>query len=454
MAKKKNAVWNWIDTIEGDKVVWLIVLTLIMFSIVSIFASTSLLAIEQHTTRTAIFKEQIFIVVFGLLLIAVIYWMSPRFMWIIRCFSQLGFVVSLGLLLCLVFRIGTVELNDAVRAISIGGFQLQVYEVVKVAMVMYLAWAIEIYTDRRKEFGIVRLLGDKPHFEWLKSRFWQRIIYIFCPMIMVVLCIMMGSLSSALFIGFIMFVTIMIGGIKFKDLIVPGVIAGMLLAGIVGLHYIAPDRILQRWDTWMERLFGDDHAAAISQLKPGTKEFNDAIDKIRQPEGAKMAIKQGGIIGKGPGKSTQKYVVAVMFGDYMFSFIVEEYGIIGALIIIILYVSLLARGSLIVRHCDTVFAQTAVAGLTILISGQAFMHMFINVDMGPLTGQTLPMISHGNTSFLCFSIAFGIILAISKTSTKRIEKLEEKAEPIIASKPENDVKDAIDDLEALDELDY
>ncbi len=78
----------------------------------------------------------------------------------------------------------------------------------------------------------------------------------------------------------------------------------------------------------------------------------------------------------------------------MFSFILEEYGLLGAFVMIVLYVSLLARGSIIVRNCDNTYAKTAVAGLVILISGQAMMHMYINVGLGPLTGQTLPMVSH------------------------------------------------------------
>ena len=116
-----------------------------------------------------------------------------------------------------------------------------------------------------------------------------------------------------------------------------------------------------------------------------------------------------------------RYVVPIMFEDYMFSFIVEEYGLIGGILVIILYISLLARGSLIVRNCDNLFAKTAVAGLVILITGQAMMHIMINCDLGPLTGQTLPMISHGKSSFLMFCLAFGIILSISRMAKKKIK---------------------------------
>ena len=94
--------------------------------------------------------------------------------------------------------------------------------------------------------------------------------------------------------------------------------------------------------------------------------------------------------------------------------------------IIILFGSLLARGAILVRNCTNTFAQTAIGGLVVMISGQALMHMMINADLGPLTGQTLPMISHGNSSFLAFSIAFGIILATSRMVKKQMEQYEQQ----------------------------
>jgi cell division protein FtsW len=140
-----------------------------------------------------------------------------------------------------------------------------------------------------------------------------------------------------------------------------------------------------------------------------------------------------------------------MFGDYMFSFIVEEYGLWGAILVIMLYVSLLARGSLIAKSCEGLFGKTAVAGLTILISGQALFHMIINIDVGILTGQTLPIISHGNSSFLCFCIAFGIILSISKLAKSNMEAMQ--VDPIVASVEEN-VQSSLNELDDFDSNNY
>ena len=140
----------------------------------------------------------------------------------------------------------------------------------------------------------------------------------------------------------------------------------------------------------------------------------------------------------------------IMFEDYMFSFIVEEYGLFGALLVIILYGSLLARGTILVRNSSNTFTKTAIAGLVVMISGQALMHMFINVDLGPLTGQTLPMISHGKASFIAFSMAFGIILAVSRMVKKKMDKEVEDATPLLSSG--DHVQDSLNDLDQLESL--
>jgi len=189
---------------------------------------------------------------------------------------------------------------------------------------------------------------------------------------------------------------------------------------------------------------------AIRTAPRNSSEFQEALDKLKQPFSAKIAIHEGGLVGKGPGRSTQRYVVPIMFEDYMFSFIVEEYGLLGGILVIILYISLLARGSIIARNCDNHFAKTAVAGLVILITGQAMMHIMINCDMGPLTGQTLPLVSHGNSSFLMFSIAFGIILSISKMARRKIAREAAKAAPLVEHEEVNEIESGLNDLDALE----
>ena len=152
------------------------------------------------------------------------------------------------------------------------------------------------------------------------------------------------------------------------------------------------------------------------------------MKKIQQPYSAKIAIHEGGLFRKGVGGSTQKYVVPVMYGDFIYCYVLEETGLFGGILVILLYLSLIARGGFIVQNCPDIFARTSVAGLIILITSQAFMHMAINLNLGPLTGQTLPLISHGASAFLCFCIAFGIILSMSKMSWEATSQEERQAD--------------------------
>ena len=146
----------------------------------------------------------------------------------------------------------------------------------------------------------------------------------------------------------------------------------------------------------------------------------------------------------------------VIYEDYIFSFIIEEYGLLfGGLFIIILYLSLLARGSIIARNCNDHCAKTAVAGLCMLITAQAMMHITVNCDIGVLTGQTLPLVSYGTSAFVCFSIAFGIILSISRMAEKNVEKERLEAAPLIELQEDtqDELRNSLNDLDQLDSMD-
>ena len=463
MAKRDNGkkFWNFVGNLQGDKVVWMIVLLLILLSIVAIFSSTPLLAIQQHTTRTAIMKEQLLISLAGLFFIILCYNIrSQRFF---RAISKLGWGFSMLLLIFLVAHgnLGVIKalyINDAWRSISVFGFQVHVFEVVKVAMVMYLSWAVDAYQNKKLHPIFFK---DSP---WLQKHAdgITKFTYVYFPMLSVCVGIMPGSLSSTLFIGGIMFVTILVGGISVKELILPFVGAIALLLLLVAIDKATPKPIFPHLESALARLENNrEHQLEVIRTKPRNPiEFQRALDKMKQPMSAKIAVHEGRgiLIGKGPGGSTQRYVVPVMFEDYMFSFIIEEYGILGAIVVIFLYISLLARGSMIVRNCDNLFAKTAVAGLVLLITGQAMMHMFINVGIGPLTGQTLPMVSHGNSSFIMFSIAFGIILSISRSAKRKMDKEIQAAqaraqlEAMPADEPDMEALNELNDIEEIDNL--
>lgn len=427
--KKGSRFWRFIDSFEGDKVVWTIVILLIMISLVTIFSSTSLLANVQKTDRISILKEQSIIVGLGIVLIIICY--NIRSINFFRTFSKFGFLLSLLLLgLLAVHRpiipmVRPIEVNSAWRMLSVFGFQIHVFEVVKVLMVLYLSWAVDAY--RYDGFHLAKRLAAHRRLEWLGTPGGLRLFYIYLPIVIVCALILTGSVSSALFIGAILFVTVLIGGMSIRDVVVPGIVTIVLLIGAIGVNKISGGRVFNRLDTAASRLSGSDEELAdivLDDAQRGTSRWNQAKDKLSQPFSAKLAIREGHLFGKGPGESTQRYVVSIMYSDYMYSFIIEEYGLIGGLFIILIFASLLARGALISNWLNDYYAKTAVAGLVVLIVGQAFMHMAINLNLVPRTGQTLPMISHGNSSFLAFSIVFGIILSFSREAKKnREEKL-------------------------------
>ena len=422
MTGRKRTLWNIFENTEGDKVVWIIVLILIMFSVLCIFSSTSRL-LGPGQSRLDLVWDHLKIVLLGIVLILVCYIIpSLKFF---RKASSLGFIFSAGLLALLISGIDlgfvrSIEINGARRIIQVGPLQLHVNEVVKVAMVMYLAWAIDAF--KKKE---LKLFSD--------NELHQKIFYIYAPFLVTTLMLLPGSNSAALFTGGIMFLVILLGGGSGRDmffLMLAGVAA---LALCIGIYKISDGKMMGRIGTGISRVFDkEDYEARVMNSKPGSIEYYQALDEIRQPYSAKIAVHQGGFLGKGPGQSTQRYVVPDISEDYMYSFIIEEYGMLGGIVIIILYLSLLARSAIIVRNCGKdMFAKLAVAGLTLLISGQAFLHICVNVDIGPMTGQTLPLVSHGASAFLCFCIAFGVILSISKIASKRIEREQKNADPLV-----------------------
>lgn len=455
---KRTGLWGLVDRFEGDKVVWIIVFMLIMISWLAIFSSTSLLAHKTGTDRLSIMKEQVFITALGLGVIVLLY--NIRKIGFLRWCSKLGFIVSLVLLTILDFdmNLGFIkadDINDATRSLSIMGVQIHIFEVIKVAMVMYLSWAIHACNKdeedgpRSKQLPWLNKLGRIQGLEFLKKGIYKRIFYIYIPMIVVFLMIIPGGNSSAMLVGGIMGITLIIGGIKWKEIFCLALLAVMTFAGAYGLYKVTDGAVLGRMSVLEKRLTMNTDPYQLHVLKGQDK--RDLLDVILQPNSAKLAVHEGGFLGKGPGGSTQKYIVPIMFGDYMFAFILEEYGLWGGILIIILYVSLLARGIWITRLCDSIFAKVAVGGLSMLITCQAFLHMFINVDLGPLTGQTLPLISHGNGAFLSFCVAFGIILSISRMANKKIREEETEAKPLY-NKNDN-IQASLNELDQLDSLD-
>ncbi len=424
---------NILDRIGGDKVVWLILLLLMMTSLVGLSSATSSMAAGERS-RIDIIWRQMIIIAGGLVTISFcVFVMNVKWF---RRLSSLGFVACLAALLFidLHMSIGPVksaQINGAWRIIKVGGFQLHILEAVKVIMVMYLAWAVDRYKHGR--FRLQEAFSTLPHMGWLATPAALKIINIYGPMLLICALALPAGTSNAVFLAGILFLTLAIAGMPAADML-RIVLIGVALGGLcIGLHFATGGKFIPRLGTALSDSRNMD--AQISALKssaPRSMEYQEALDLIRQPYGAKMAIHRGGIPGKGPGKSTMKYVVPVIYEDYMFSFLLEEYGLlIGGVIIIALYLGMLARGAIIARNCEDLFSKVTVGGLSALIAGQAMMHIIVNCDVGIQTGQTLPLVSFGASAFLCFSAAFGVILSISRSTSAKVEREAERSESLM-----------------------
>lgn len=437
-ANKKRNIWNIFENFEGDKVVWMIVLLLMLISVLCMFSSTSRL-LSSGQSRIDVVKDQLILVAAGIGIIILIY--NIRNLAILRWLSKFGFAVSLLLLAVLDLRLDlgfvrSIEINGARRILQVGPVQVHVFEVVKVAMIMYLAWAMDAL--------------KRGKLKWGKNELAKKIIYIYGPFVISFGMIIPGSNSAALVIGGMMFITILIGGGNLRDLAALLGLGVVLVGLVLGIYALSKGKVFGRIGTGISRIFeSTDWEQKVLDSRMGSVDYYEALDEIRQPYSAKIAIHEGGLIGKGPGASTQRYVVPDISEDYMFSFIIEEYGLLGGLIVLMLYISLLARGSLIVRNCGSeLFPKLAVAGLTMLIVLQAFLHMFVNVDIGPMTGQTLPLVSHGSSAFLCFCVAFGIILSVSRYASRKLRKEQLQSAPLVERE---EIKDDLDDLNQLED---
>lgn len=400
--------------IKGDKIIWFIVIMLWMISLIAVFSSGSFLARGGSTgiEKTNVLFEQLQSIAMGCAALLLCYFINIG---VYRKLAPIAFGISLLMLLMLFVPGLRAETNGAVRGLKIAGRTLQVFEFVKVGTVLFIAWAIEKYADSMDRF--------KDYF--LKLLMW---------IIIVCVLIVPNSFSSALLIAVVSFMIMYFMEIKGSHLLLTVGGAVALVALLFGLYHIslgifgekANDvSIFNRLATVENRIKSfasndQDSTLDISKLTPAQLQKID--NENRQSENAKIAIAEGGIFGKGAGHSTQRFTLSMAFSDFIFSIIVEEYGLLGGIFVIALYLVLLFRCISIARKCTAPFSQALVLGLAFLITTQAFLHILVNVRLIPITGHTLPLISHGGTAYLVLSGAVGIILSVSRTIDRQIEE--------------------------------
>ncbi len=399
--------------------IWFIVAIFAMISIIAVFSVGSFLTKNnpEIMSKTDIWLEQFGSVALGFAALFLCYAFNYNFY---RKIAPYVFGISV-LMLVMLFVPGLQdERNGAVRGLKLMGHTIQVFEFVKVGLVLFISWGIEKYSKDIRTFKgfVLRLLV------WVIG---------VCAIIMV------NSFSSALLLGVVSMMVFYFMDVKFKYLAITAAGAVALIVLVFGIYHaalaISPKaaeaKIFNRIKTAENRVknFASNDKDSTADLTKLTREQLEQIDRDeRQSESAKIAIKEGGIFGKGVGNGTARYSLSMAFSDFIFAAIVEETGLIGGIVIVLLYLIFLFRCIRLSFKCPDAFSQALVLGLAFLITTQAFLHILVNVRLIPITGHTLPLISHGGTAYLVLSAAFGIILSVSRTVSKmEEERLAEEA---------------------------
>ncbi len=364
---------------KGDHVIWGVVLVLSFISLLAVYSSTGSLAYRMEKNSSYYLVKQVMVLGLGLL---IIYWVHKINYSKFAKLAVILYLLSLPLLVYTLF-FGT-SLNEGSRWIRLPVINLtfQTSDLAKLALFMFLARVLSIKQADIKD---------------LKKGFFPVLI----PVLLTCALIAPANLSTALMLGFTCSILFFIGRVQVKHLLL------LVLVGMVGVTVIFTVSKLtgfgraRTWEQRVEDFFG-------SKKKDGKGE------DVYQVQQAKIAIANGGIAGRGPGRSLQKNFLPHPYSDFIFSIIIEEYGLIGGAVVVMLYLLFLWRSILIFKRCPFAFGAFLAVGLSITLVFQAMLNMAVNVHLVPVTGLTLPMISMGGSSIWFTSIAIGIVLSVSK----------------------------------------
>ncbi len=388
---------------KGDKVIWGIVVMLTMMSLLVVYSSTGSLAYKlSKSTESYLFKQFVFIAV-GLLII----YFAHRVNYTI--YSRVAvfiFLASIPLLLyTLIFG---ASLNEASRWIKLPIINLtfQTSDLAKLGLFMYLGRQLSRKQEVIKDFkkGFVPLI---------------------VPVAIICILIAPANLSTALLVGATSLLLMFIGRVNVKHIaLVIGIAAipVMILIGVAGAYYDKEEKKSKelpamftkgRVGTWVKR---------VQNFMYAGKE-----ETAYQVQQAKIAIAKGGWVGLGPGNSESRNFLPHPYSDFIYAVIIEEYGLIGGAFVLFIYLAFLFRCIRIFKNCPYAFGAFLALGLSFTLVIQAMANMAVNVNLFPVTGVTLPLISMGGSSFLFTCLAIGIILSVARNVEQmEAETIEEK----------------------------
>lgn len=371
--------------LKGDRVIWVVTLFLALLSILIVYSSTSQLSYRYKggDTESYMIKHAF---ILGLGFLAMVYIHKVKFSYFSRL-SQIGVIASIGLLFI------TLLMGTSVNSASRWLFGFQPSDLAKITLIIYLARQLTLYKDKLDDLKIFA-------------------VRIMLPIAMICGLILPADFSTSVMLFADCMILIFIANVSLKNIGI--VLASAIVSfALLLLLSVAFPKLLPRANTWASRLT--------------TWSGEEDADKTYQSDIAKSAIASGGMFGNGPGKGKTKHILPSAWADFIFVSFIEEYGsILGGFTLILLYLIILFRVIKIASKTENNFAQLLVFGLGFSIVFQAFLNMGVGVNLLPVTGQPLPLVSMGGTSILFTCIAFGIILSVSTTVYKDSETENKK----------------------------
>ena len=367
--------------IKGDRLIWAIAALLAIFSFLPVYSAASNLAYASDNGHTFNYFIKHFVHLFlGFAIIYGVHKIPYRYF---KGLSMIMIPVVLVLLMVTMFQPDLAESATNARRwirVPLVGFTFQPSTLASVVLMVYVA----------------RYLSKIQHKE---ISFKETLLPLWAPVFLILVLILPANFSTTAMIFTMVVILAFLGGYPLRYL---GLIVGsglIVFTFFILLAKAFPDMMPNRIDTWMSR---------IDNFSNG-----EDADANYQIEKAKIAIASGGIKGLGPGKSVQKNFLPQSSSDFIFAIIIEEYGMIGGLFLLLFYMLLLIRLVIVSQKSETVFGKLLVVGVGLPIVFQALINMAVAVELFPVTGQTLPLISSGGTSIWMTCLAIGIVLSVS-----------------------------------------
>ncbi|MFT4170385.1 MAG: FtsW/RodA/SpoVE family cell cycle protein [Dysgonomonas sp.] len=384
---------------KGDKTIWCIFIALCIISLLEVFSASSTIVYRQHNHWGPIFRHAVFLMIgFG----AVVFLQRVP----TRYFSGMILLVPLSWVLLIMTMFLGSDVNGAQRWLGVGGvFTIQPSEIAKLALMGYVAFFLSKLKDNNQSQVFKFLLVG---------------IGITCALIIT------ENLSTACLLLFVCYLMMFIGQVDLKKLgliALVGIVSIILLVGMLTLipASTAKAYLPDRFATWQARI--DRHSSAEEEGAENGGEYK-ITDENYQVSHAKIAIANGKIIGL-PGSGTERDFLPQAYSDFIFAIILEEMGLLGGLFTLLLYVALMIRAGILASKCEKLFPRYLLLGAALLITIQALANMAVAVNLIPVTGQPLPLISRGGTSTIITCVYFGIILACSNAKEDEHEDVDE-----------------------------